>query len=87
MKLILAIAISALIMGAPALAETVKEDPNTVTCKEGQPLEGMAQVRGTVCKRNSEWARMNGGARFAGPNMEGPSGNAPAPPPPMRTQP
>jgi hypothetical protein len=84
MKLILTVALSALIMGAPALAETVKDNPDPVTCQQEQPLEGMALVRGTVCKRNSEWARMNGGSRFAGPTIEGPSGNVPPPPPPPR---
>ena len=88
MKPSLTIALFTLIMGAPALAESVKDDPNAVTCKQAQPLEGMALVRGTVCKRNSEWARMNGGARFAGSTIEGPSGNVPTPPtPPSFSQP
>lgn len=87
MKLILTIALSTLIIGAPALAEPAKEDPNATTCKV-RPLEGMAEVKDKVCKRNSEWARMNGGARFAGPDMEGPSGNVPPPPtPPSFSQP
>ena len=87
MKLSLTIALTALIMATPSLAETVKVNPNAVTCQEAQPLPGMALVKGTVCKRNSEWARMNGGSRFAGPAIEGPSGDVPAPPPPIHAQP
>jgi|GEM_PF-3719238 len=85
MKPSLTIALSTLFMGAPALAETVKDDPNAITCQV-RPLENMAQVKDKVCKRNWEWGLMNGGSRFAGPAIEGPSGKEPtlSPPPPSQ---
>jgi hypothetical protein len=43
-----------------------KRNPDPITCQV-RPVEGMAQVKDKVCKRNSEWARMNGDSRFAGP--------------------
>lgn len=81
MKPSLIIALSTLIMGGPALAETVKTDPNAITCLV-RPVEGMAEVKDRVCKRNWEWGLMNGGARFAGSSTEGGNG-----PPPMLSQP
>jgi hypothetical protein len=87
MSRILTAALFVLTLSAPCLAETVQGNSDAVTCHEGQPLEGMALERGTVCKRNSEWARLNGGSRFAGPTIEGPRGDVPPPPPPSFSQP
>jgi hypothetical protein len=52
-------------MAAPD-AYSDRQNPNAITCQV-RPVEGMAHVKDKVCKRNSEWARMNGGSRFAGP--------------------
>ncbi len=60
MKLSLTIALFTLIIAAPALAETVKGDPNAVTCLQAQPLPNMAMVSGKeVCRTNAEWVRIN----------------------------
>jgi hypothetical protein len=100
MSRILTAALFILTLAAPAMADTVPEgvklrayppvgkgDPNAISCWAWRITP---PIKGLRCARNSDWARMNasiGRLGRAGPNMEGPSGNVPAPPPPIRTQP
>ena len=83
MSRILKITLSALTLCAASVptmaapdANSDEPNPNAITCQV-RPIQNMALVKDRVCKRNSEWARMNGGSRFAGPAIEGPSGNVP----------
>lgn len=66
-------------------------DPSAISC---WAYRTTPPVRGLQCARNSDWARLNAAMGRLGPNagprginMEGPTGNVPAPPPPIRTQP
>ena len=71
MKSVLTITFAALILVAPALADTVPEgaklyfwepvgngDPNAISCYVGRETP---PYRFVSCKRNLDWARMNAG--------------------------
>jgi hypothetical protein len=72
MKLSLTIVLSALMLSAPAFADTVSEgaklyayqpvgngDPNAITCWAWRTTP---PVRRLQCARNSDWARLNAGS-------------------------
>ena len=100
MSRILTAAIFVLTLSGPAFADTLPEgiklrayepvgngDPNAISCWAWRVTP---PIRGLQCARNSEWARRNttiGKLGLADRDIQGPTGNVPAPPPPIRTQP
>ncbi len=75
MSRVLTAALLVLTLSAPALptmagpdaySDKLKLDP--ITCQI-RPIPNMAQLQEKVCKRSSEWARIDAGPRFAGEGL------------------